>query len=271
MIIKKEAGEENVIGGRKKKKHLGKYFNCLLRFGAQHKRSICAPQSRKKGETQMVLRPKQWKPIHELGKVKPIYLTIYLLCVSVWVCECIGLVVCGCSCFYTWEDCMCAFDCSNWSPALKSQKSWEDRILWTAYKMCNEYLSLFIFARFRYFNVSSPLLLWVSVLVVRFLDTQQRAKGGGESGCLRMTVYLTYNEVRCPFSCHENNKCLSNHQKKNSIWISTKCVWDDLLKVQITPTLALSFRTIKVNVTRESREHSFSQDNMENFTAFIPF
>lgn len=45
-----------VEGG--KKKHLGKYFNCLLRFGAHHKRSICAPQSRVKGETQMVLRTK---------------------------------------------------------------------------------------------------------------------------------------------------------------------------------------------------------------------
>lgn len=86
---KKETGEENVVGGRKKKPHLGKYFNCLLRFGAHHKRSICAPQSREKGVTQIVLRTKQWKPIHELGKVKPIYLTIYLLCVclsdSVWV------------------------------------------------------------------------------------------------------------------------------------------------------------------------------------------
>ena len=47
-------------------------------------------------------------------------------------------------------------------------------------------------------------------------------------------------------------------------------VGDDWLKVQINPTLALSFRVIKVNVIRESREHSFSQDNMENFTAFIP-
>lgn len=72
----------------KRKTHLGKYFNCLLRFGAHHKRSICAPQSRVKGETQMVLRTKQWKLIHELGKVKPISLTIYLLCVyggAVWV------------------------------------------------------------------------------------------------------------------------------------------------------------------------------------------
>lgn len=68
----------------KRKTHLGKYFNCLLRFGAHHKRSICAPQSRVKGETQMVLRTKQWKLIHELGKVKPIYLTIYLLCVCVF-------------------------------------------------------------------------------------------------------------------------------------------------------------------------------------------
>lgn len=45
---------------------------------------------------------------------------------------------------------------------------------------------------------------------------------------------------------------------------------DDLQKVHITSTLVLSFRIIKVNVTRESRGHSFSQDNMENFTAFIP-
>ena len=45
-----------LVGG---KNHLGKYFNCLLRFGAHHKRSICAPQSRVKGETQMVLRTKQ--------------------------------------------------------------------------------------------------------------------------------------------------------------------------------------------------------------------
>lgn len=59
MIIKKrETGVENVVGGGEKK-HLGKYFNCLLRFGAHHKRSICAPQSSVKGETQMVLRTKQ--------------------------------------------------------------------------------------------------------------------------------------------------------------------------------------------------------------------
>lgn len=177
---KKETGEENVVGGRKKETHLGKYFNCLLRFGAHHKRSICAPQSRVKGETQMVLRTKQWKPIHELGKVKPIYLTICLLCVCLGLYECIDLVVCGCSSFYTWEDCVCAFDCANWSAALKSQKSWEDRILWTAYKVCNEYLSLFIFARFRYFNVSSPLLLWVSATCGASLrHATQRAKGGG--------------------------------------------------------------------------------------------
>ena len=95
------------------KKHLSKYFNCLLRFGAHHKRSIYAPQSRVKGETQMVLRTKQRKLIHELGKLKPIYLTIYLLCKCVSLCESIGPVVRVCICFYTWEDCMCAFDCAN--------------------------------------------------------------------------------------------------------------------------------------------------------------
>lgn len=114
---KKQERKMRLVG--KRKTHLGKYFNCLLRFGAHHKRSICAPQSRVKGETQMVLRTKQWKLIHELGKVKPIYLTIYLLCVCLGLCKCIDLVMCGCSCFYTWEDCMCAFDCANWSSALK--------------------------------------------------------------------------------------------------------------------------------------------------------
>ncbi len=206
-----------------KKAHLGKYFNCLLRFGAHHKRSICAPQSRVKGETQMVLRTKQWKLIHELGKVKPIYLTIYLLCVCVsGLCECIDLVVCGCSCFYTWEDCMCAFDCANWSAALKSQKSWEDRILWTAYKMCNEYLSLFIFARFRYFNVSSPLLLWVSATCGAILrHATQRAKGGGESSCLCTTMYLIYDQVHGHFlAMRKRNVCNTEEQNyPNEYWV----------------------------------------------------
>lgn len=58
--------------------------------------------------------------------------------------------------------------------------------------------------------------------------------------------------------------------KNKTIRMNTECVGGDLLKVQITPTLAPSFRIIKVNVIRESREHRFSQDNMENFTAFIP-
>lgn len=170
---------------------------------------------------------------------------------------------------------MCAFDCANWSAALKSQcctkKSWEDRILWTAYKMCNEYLSLFIFARFRYFNVSSPLLLWVSATCGAILrHATERAKGGSESGCLCTTMYLIYDQVHGHFlAMRKRNTC--QNTKEKSLWISTEyCVGDDLLKVQITPTLALSFRIIKVNVIRESREHSFSQDNMENFTAFIP-
>lgn len=97
----------------------------------------------------------------------------------------------------------------------------------------------------------------------------QRAKGGGESGCLRTTVYFIYNQVQSRFLAMRKIKVCQNTKEK-SIQISSECVWDDLLKVQITPTLALSFRIIKVNVIRESREHSFSQDNMENFTAFIP-
>lgn len=167
---------------------------------------------------------------------------------------------------------VCAFDCANGSAALKSQrctkKSWEDRILWTAHKMCNEYLSLFIFARFRYFNVYSPLLLWVSTTCGAILrHATQRAKGGGESGCLCTTMHLIYDHVCGHFLATGKRNARQNTKAKST---NTKCAGNDLLKVQITPTLALSFRIIKVNVIGESREHSFSQDNMENFTAFIP-
>lgn len=39
------------------------------------------------------------------------------------------------------------------------------------------------------------------------------------------------------------------------LWEQALSVWEDLLKVQITPTLALSFRIIKVNVIRERAEN----------------
>lgn len=113
---------------REREKHLlCKYFNCLLRFGAWYKRSICAPQSRLNGQTQMVLRTKQWKLIHELGKVKPIYLTIYLLCVCVLVRVSVCVCLCGCLCWCVYWvyvsvcavafmcGCKCVFDCANWS------------------------------------------------------------------------------------------------------------------------------------------------------------
>lgn len=96
----------------------------------------------------------------------------------------------------------------------------------------------------------------------------RHATQGAEGGVrARLSLYnnvLIYNQVTGIF--------FPAMEKRNakSIRINTKCAGNDLLKVQITPTLAPSFRIIKVNVIRESREHSFSQDNMENFTAFIP-
>lgn len=126
---KKKKHERKMWLVGKRKTHLGKYFNCLLRFGAHHKRSICAPQSSVKGETQMVLRTKQWKPIHELGKIKDLFfLTIYLLCLCLGLYECIDLVMCGCSCFYTWQDCVCVFlmvqiDLQHWSCTNSAPKS----------------------------------------------------------------------------------------------------------------------------------------------------
>lgn len=110
-----------MVSGGRKKKHLCKYFNCLLRFGAHHKRSICAAQSWLKEETQMVPGTKVWNLIHKLDKIKPIYLTIYLLC----LCEPTELLMCRCPSFHTRVDCMCAFVPANWSRALKSPERTE--------------------------------------------------------------------------------------------------------------------------------------------------
>lgn len=119
-------------------------------------------------------------------------------------------------------------------------------------------------------------------LVVRSLDTQRRrarARGGeargGEGGRVRLSPHNNVLYLRPsprPFSRCEEKKCTSKQQrkkKKNGI-SSRECLGWLAQKFKMTPTLAPSFRIIKVNVIREGREHSFSQDNMENFTAFIP-
>lgn len=97
------------------KKHLGKYFNCLLRFGAHHKRSICAPQSQVKEETQMVPGTKLWKLIHGQNKAH-LFNNLFTVYVFVWAYP----LMCRCQFFHTEEHCMCAFVAANWSRALKS-------------------------------------------------------------------------------------------------------------------------------------------------------
>lgn len=55
----------------------------------------------------------------------------------------------------------------------------EDRILWTAHKVCNEYLGLFIFAGLRYFNVSSAFSLRATG-THHAVPTHAIAEGGGD-------------------------------------------------------------------------------------------
>lgn len=79
--------------------------------------------------------------------------------------------------------CMCVCDGVHWFGV----QSWllfpvaltEDRILWTAHKVCNEYLSLFIFAGLRYFNVSSAFSLRAT-RTHHAVPTHAIAEGGGE-------------------------------------------------------------------------------------------
>ena len=164
------------------------------------------------------------------------------VCVCVWVlCECIDPGPCADAfAFIHGEDCMCAFDCANWSAALKSQKSWEDRILWTAHKVCNEYLSLFIFARFRYFNVSSPLLLWVSATCGAILRhaTQKgegrggEARGGGVSQVVSaQQCTFIYGRVHGHFLAARRSVRQNSKEKKKTELVP-ESVWDDSLKVQ---------------------------------------
>lgn len=106
------------------KNHLGKYFSCLLRFGAHHKRNICAAQSWVKEETQMVPGTKLWKLIHGQNKGH-LFNNLFAVYVFVWPYRPAhvqmsflphrgGLYVCFCCCRLIW----------------RTEKSWEDRILW---------------------------------------------------------------------------------------------------------------------------------------------
>lgn len=115
----------------------------------------------------MVPGTKLWKLIHRRDKIKPIYLTIYLLCAC--LCGPTDLLVCRCRSFHTREGCVCAFVAANWSRALKSPERTE---FFGQPVNCAVNTSVCLsFARFRYFRVSSSLLLWVSGPVVRFWHT----------------------------------------------------------------------------------------------------
>ena len=108
-----------------------------------------------------------------------------------------------------------------------------DRILWTAHKVCNEYLSLFIFARFRYFNVSLPLFLLVSMTCGAICRHATQRKeyfvcvcvcvcvkwgfGGLESGRLCTTMHLIYFQVHCLFSGRYKKKLISDSQRKKDL------------------------------------------------------
>lgn len=137
----------------------------------------------------------------------------------------------------------------------------EDRILWTAHKVCNEYLGLFIFAGLRYFNVSSAFSLRAT-RTHHAVPTHAIAEGGGDGWgwwCRQVAFAPQWALFICAAPLNQSKKAISiediwtsdyteyNHQK-----------WHFLLET----SLARRCRT-------ERGEYSSSQYNMENFTAFI--
>lgn len=201
MIIKKGTGQKKKCGG---KKHLGKYFNCLLRFGASHKRSICAPQSGVKGETQMVLRTKQWKLIHELDKVKPIYLTILLLCACVWVCK--SFSTCWCPVLYRRAR-VRVFDSANGTAVVKSQSPERTEFVAQPIK-CAMNTSVCLSLQGSDTSMSLRLSFYESPWSgVRFLDMQLRRQRRAASLTVCATMHLSYDRGCGPFFCREENAC----------------------------------------------------------------
>lgn len=205
-------------------------------------------------------------------------MSTYFMCVCVcaftWVSE-KGTVTCeylfaGEVLEYSW--CVCACMCVTAYTDLES-KRWllfpvaltEDRILWTAHKVCSEYLSLFIFAGLRYFNVSSAFSLRAT-RTHHAVPTHAIAEGGGEGWgwwCRQVAFAPQWALFICAAPLNQSKKAISvediwtsdyteyNHQK-----------WHFLLETSRARPWWGRCRT-------ERGEYSSSQYNMENFTAFI--
>ncbi len=94
----------------------------------------------------------------------------------------------------------------------------EDRILWTAHKVCNEYLGLFIFAELRYFNVSSAFSLRAT-RTRHAVPTHAIAEGGGAGWgrqCRQVAFAPQWALFICAAPLHQSKKAIS----KEDIWTS---------------------------------------------------
>lgn len=158
---------------------------------------------------------------------------------------------------YSWCVCATAYtDLESERWLLSPVALTEDRILWTAHKVGNEYLGLFIFAGLRYFNVSSAFSLRAT-RTRHAVPTHAIAEGGGESWgrrCRQVAFAPQWALFIWAAPLHQSKKAIS----KEDIWTSD-CAEYKHQKCHFLPEIC---RT-------ERGEYSSSQYNMENFTAFI--
>lgn len=201
---KKEKSRGKKWCGRERR--LSKYFNCLLRFGGHHNRSIWAVRrTLKRRDPDGSIEEAGENQLSD-GEKSTAYLSIhswnYLLHVDVaYVCALVSERTCvrgyqrggRVQLMCLWVACI---DLESERRLFSPVALTEDRILWTAHKVCNEYLSLFIFAGLRYFNVSSAFSLRATR--TRHVVPTHAIVKGGEGGQVAFALQWALFICACP-------------------------------------------------------------------------
>lgn len=194
-----------------------------------------------KEETQMVPGTKLWKLIHRLDKIKPIYLTIYLLCAC--LCGPTDLLVCRCRSFHTREGGVCPFVAANWSRALKSPERTE---FFGQPVNCAVNTSVCLSLRGSDISESPRLCFYESLDLWCDSDTRLHT-GKRQPGCLCGTLGYVYNhEQRGKGTFTETNKKKKVRELEPSMFSMTCESLNSCLS-------GSSFWIIKINIIRQRR------------------
>lgn len=207
---KKEKSPGKKWCGRERR--LSKYFNCLLRFGGHHNRSIWAvPRTLKRRDPDGSIEEAGENQVSHGGKKYSLFIySFMILLIACWRSLRVDLRGGRVQLMRLWVAYIDS-ESERWlfSPVALT----EDRILWTAHKVCNEYLSLFIFAGLRYFNVSSAFSLRAT-RTRHVVPTHAIVKGGEGANTGRLPLCYNGPYLSVPAPLHQSNKWISKGNMK---------------------------------------------------------